>query len=227
MSQVSDQCRATQLPVNILWVRRNVCWTHRGLEKPACHEQSDTAGGSLARYCLSFFFLSPTAVNSFLDPSVWSTSWGLPDNSLQARVYLGAPRVCEVVHNPSHRVFPGLRPGPSHHTCSLPSIQLAVPSIPFAPHKPWSWPTLERVSSFLYKLNVFSTTFPVLLSKTASWKTRQKGHLAAGLCRANCTPTSREGARARCVPPLPEQALKGAPLFLPIPVTLMPQVLPC
>lgn len=39
----------------------------------------------------------------------------------------------------------------------------------FMPHAlPWSWPALQRVSSFLYKLNVFSTTFPVLLLKTAS-----------------------------------------------------------
>lgn len=144
-------------------------------------------------------------------------------------MHLGAPRVCEVVHNPSHRVSPGLRPSPSHHTCSLPSIQLAVPSVPFAPHKPWSWPTLERVSSFLYKLNVFSRTFPVLLSKTASWKTRQKGHPAAGLCHEPTAhqPPGRGPELPDCVPPLPEQALKkGPPLFLPIPVTLMPQVLP-
>lgn len=66
-------------------------------------------------------------------------------------------------------------------------------------------------AAFLYKLNVFSTTFPVLLLKTCFLECQpQGGHLAAGLwaspIHANLPTVS---------PPSPEQTQGGSPLFLP------------
>lgn len=117
--------------------------------------------------------------------------------------------------------FTGRRPRPSPHRAQCP---LSGPEPPVScprptPHaSPWSWPTLESVSSFLYKLNVFSTTFPVLLSKMASCRAGQKGSPS---CPPVHEPTTHEPpgsgpSLADHVPPHRDgHSRRGGPFSLP------------
>lgn len=178
----------------------------------SCRVKASLVRRNMACLSPSFCFISPMAESAFLVLSGQAMSWGCLAIASSQAVSRGLHIPPEAGYNPDYQaasVGPGLRPSPSRHSALAAPVQPGVARVPFSPDaSPWSWPARRRVSSFLYKLNVFSTTLPVLLSKMASWKQPQ-GHRPLGRSRPH---EPRRAWLANC-----------ATLALPIPVRIQRQ----